>query len=221
MKYADLLKYKDAGDLKALMDALVLYISRIPKVDRPGGEIGRLLENAYSYRRRVDELSEAELTLLWRTVEHLLSELADINPDDVLEELHTVRSDPDTLEAGLYWLFPGSGGFIPCDDHRRFIHRHQSLFVERLGLDGWELMRSKHSSHVDPVALALAAGAIRCRIEVSEKHKKSFYQLCQKSLPWLKSKISSMPIMNNTLRVWDPARPYEGWKSGILFILKK
>ena len=220
MKYADLLTYKDAGDLEALMEALAVYIGKIPKVERPGGEIGRLIENVCSYRRKINDISDEEKNILWKSVEHLLEALAGIDPEEVLEEIHVIRN-PNALEAGLYWLFPGSGGFIPCDDHRRFVHRQQAFFVERLGLDGWELMRAKHSSTVDPVALALAAGAIRCRIETDGKHKKSFYQLCQKSLPWLKSKISSMPIMNNTLRVWDPAKPYSGWKSGIMFILKK
>jgi len=220
MKYADLLNYKDAGDLEALMEALAVYIARIPKVERPGGEIGRLIDNVYSYRRKIKDLSDEERSILWQSVEHLLEEVAGIDPEEVLEDVHTI-TNPDALEPGLYWLFPGSGGFVPCDDHRRFIHRHQSMFVERLGLDGWELMRAKHSAAVDPIALALAAGAVRCRIEVGDGHKKSFYQLCQRSLPWLKSKISSMPIMNNSVRVWDPARPYGGWRTGILFILKK
>ena len=220
MKYSDLLKHKDSGDLQALMDALVIYISRIPKVERPGGELGTLVHNVLSYRNQIDSLFEEEINILWKTVKYLLDELADIDPDDILDDLHTV-ANPNALESGLYWIFPGSGGFISCRDHKKFVNHHQSLFVERLGLDGWELMRAKHSSLIDPTALALAAGAIRCRIDAAGKRKKAYYQLCQESLSWLKSKIASMPIKRNTLRVWDPAKPFGGWKSGILFILKK
>lgn len=219
MKYADLLKYKDQGDLEAMMEALAVYIGRIPKVERPGGELGRLIDAVYSYRRKIDDISDEERNILWKSVDHLLEVVAGIDPDEVVEDVHTIVNF-DALDPGLYWLFPGSGGFVPCRDHRRFLNGHQSMFVEKLGIDGWELMRAKHSASVDPVAVALAAGAIRCRIEEG-KHKKAFYQLCQKSLPWLKSKVSSMPIMNSSVRVWDPVKPYEGWRSGILFVLKK
>jgi hypothetical protein len=53
MKYGDLLRMKDSGDLRSMLDALAVYWYAIPKVERsPYGKLKSMVDDVLSYRRK-------------------------------------------------------------------------------------------------------------------------------------------------------------------------
>jgi len=220
MKYSDLLTVRDRGDLQAMLDALAVYWLEIPKVERPGGEAGNLADDVLSYRRKLDEMPQDQVDLLWRSVKYLLEKLADIDPHAVVDEANA-KTPKRAVTNGKYWIFPSSGSFVECSDHLDFAMHNQQLFVDELGVDGWKFMRAKHSRGRQLMRLLLAAGAIAGEISGKAASKLARYQVCQISLPWLKAKVAKMPLKRSQVFVYDPAKEWSGPQTGIMFFLGK
>jgi hypothetical protein len=124
------------------------------------------------------------------------------------------------LDNGYHWIFPDLE-FVPCENPEQFILDNQGMFVDRLGIDGFKMMHARHSEGSEVMRIVIGSGAVLGYVFDRGGVKKVKYQCCQKSLPWLKSKIRKMAILRSIIRVYDPAKPYGGFNSGIMFIITK
>jgi hypothetical protein len=220
VKYSDLLKASDTGDLKLLIDSIAVFWLGIPKAERRSkSELADMVDSVVSFRRKLDGVSEEQQTALRRSVKHILRAVADLDPDDIVEESHVVRHGTP-LDDGMYWLF-SDGVYIACDDHYNFVVENQDTFIEILGLDAWKVMHARHRDGGELMRLMLSSGAVAVQIYDSGKKRKAKYQCCQCSLSWVKKKIAKMPMISSIVRVYDPAKPYDGFSSGIKFILHR
>jgi len=222
MKYQDLLRYRDAGDLKAMIDALYVYWHSKPKVNRRRDEIGEMMEDVLSYRRRLDKIPAEYVSILWRCVKFLVEEVADMDSVEIIDEVNKV-SNLDAITDGFYWVFPDNSGkqFYQCESFLDFMLENQQLFIDGLSIDPWKMMHTRHSSQDDLIGLALSSGAILTEIFHMNGRKRARFQCCQCSVPWLKKKIFKMPLVRSIIRVYDSAKPYKGFGDGIMFVLSK
>jgi len=219
VRYADLMLKRDKGDLAALLEGFAEFWKAIPKVERPSGSTATLANDVLSYRSKLDGLAPEELALLWRSVDWLLRDVAKLDPKSMVEEERVVR-DPNALVPGRYWILP-PGKFFPCDDHVAFAEERQNTFVDVLGLDGWQFLRAKHSGGNRLIPLLLEHGAAIAMIGKEAGMKVAGFQCSQVAVPWLKAKALRLPIPRVWVRVWTPGNAYNGWGSGLLFILKR
>jgi len=216
-----LLAYKDAGDLNALIEALWVFLHENDRRSKLPGTIQDLANNVLSYRNKVDDLIPEEVNLLWQSVTYLIDKLSGIDKESILESRHIQKGTPHSL-SGDYWVIPKVKGFIKCDDHLTYARENQELFCNGLGIDPWSFMHALHSGENKLMPMVLGAGAVRANFSTNEKGRRvGFFQTSQKSVPWIKSKIKRMPLRKAIIRVVDPLKPYNGWESGITFILKK
>lgn len=219
MKYSDLLRTADTGDLKLLLEAIAVFWRTVPKPERQGmGDLCELIDSTVAYRRRLDEVPEEQTSALRRSAEYILKEIAKVDPEKIIEEANVVRGG-DHFEDGLYWLFK-DGSYVKCDGHAEFVIDNQSVFLDRLGIDGWAMMRARHTGDGELMRLVLSSGAVAVQIFGGNK-RRAKYQCCQKSLGWVKRKIEKMPIASSIVRVYDPAKEYPGFDGGIKFILHR
>ena len=220
MKYLDLLKAVDDNDLRVALDHLAAYWSTIPKVERPAvSEISEFVDDVVSFRRKLESLSEEQKSALMRSVKHVVNDLGYLDLDSAIEKSHVVHHG-DHFEDGSYWLFE-DGAYVPCGDYQEFVLDNQEMFIERLGMDAWKTMRARHTGDGELMRLVISSGGVLVRIYRKGGIRHAKYQCCQKSLPWLKKKISRMPIVHSLIRVYDPSSEYSGFEDGIKFIIRK
>lgn len=220
MKYSDLLRASDTGDLKLLLDAIAVYWRKKPKADRQMmGDVGKVVDATVAFRRKLEDISPEQTSALRRSAEYILEKLAGMDPKKIIEEANIVHHG-DHFDDGLYWLFK-DGSYAPCQDHMQFVLDNQPMFIDRLELDGWQVMRARHASGGELMRLILSSGGAVAVQIFGEKKKKGKYQCCQKSFNWLKKKLSKMPMTSNIIRVYDPSKEYFGFNDGIKFILHR
>ncbi len=221
MKYSDLLKASGSGDLQVLIDSIAVFWLNMPKVERSAmTELSEMVDSAVSFRRKLKSLSPEQMSALRRTVEHILREVASMDPDEIINESHVVRHGTQ-LDDGMYWMFSG-GDYLRCDsDHLAFVLDNQPLFIDDLEIDAWKMMHARHGVKGELMRLVLSSGAVAIQIYNSGNRRRAKYQCCQCSLPWVKKKIKKMPMVSSIVRVYDPAKSYCGFDSGIKFILHR
>lgn len=218
MKFSDLLISRASGDLGVAIEALAEYWNSIPVPNRPKGDLGQLASDVLSYRRKLEDLPEEYKSTLWMGVSYLLEKLADADARKIVDDSKIVRNE-SALTPGRYWVVGGE--FNRCNgEFIDFVLENQELFTGKLGIDGWRIMRSRHSRVDDIVRLMLVSGAAIAVIGHRDGAKYARYQCCQKALPDLKRMSSSMAIKTSFFRIYDPSKPYEGLKSGILFVVR-
>jgi len=220
VKYPDLLRVCDTDDLRLIIDSIAVFWSKIPKVERKSRtELAGRVDEVVSFRRKLDKISDEQRSALMRAARQIVKDVVGLDPDEIIEESKVVRNGTP-LDDGMYWMFPG-GGYIPCEDHYGFVLDNQPMFIDRLGIDAWKFMNSRHSGGGELMRLVLSSGAVAIQIYGSGKKRCAKYQCCRNELPWLKRKISSMPMVSSIIRIYDPAKPYLGFDCGIKFILHK
>jgi hypothetical protein len=218
MKFADLLIIRDSGDLKLAMDALATYWNSLSPLERPKGDVCQMVSDVLSYRRRLDDLPKEYVSTLWAGVDYLLKRLNGVKAKDLVADSKVVRN-PEALTVGDYWVLDGE--FHRCDaSHEKFIVDNQPLFIDKLGLDAWQLMRARHSSMDGIIRLALMSGAALASIGKRDGVKYAKYQCCAVSIPELKRMATKMAIKTSIFRAYDPSKPYTGPSCGIMFVVK-
>jgi len=219
VKYSDLLRASDTGDLKLLLDAIAVYWRRIPKADRQTmGDLGKMIDSAVAFRRKLNDIPVEHTSAIRRSAEHILREVAKMEPDEIIEEAHVVHHGTN-FEDGMYWLFE-DGAYVKCGNHLQFVLDNQPMFIDRLGVDGWKMMHARHGGDGEIMRLVLSSGAIAVQI-FGGKKRKGKYQCCQKSFYWLKKKLAKMPMLSNIIRIYDPSKAYPGFDGGIKIILHR
>jgi hypothetical protein len=218
VKYADLLICRDSGDLKLMMDALATYWYSIPVPERPKGDVGQLASDLLSYHRRLDDLPKEYITTIWAGVRYLLDKLEVVDARKLVEESKIVKN-PQALTPGKYWVIDGE--FHRCENGwKDYVLENQDVFSEKLGVDGWRFLRAKHSVVDDLLRLILVSGAAMSEVGMSNKMKYVKYQCCNDLIPMLKGMAGKMAAKTSFFRIYDPSKPYEGFNTGISFVLR-
>lgn len=215
-----LLLPKAREDLQRLVEDLYIKVvtedkmGSLPPVQRD------LLQNLISYRKKLDELNQEQINLLWESAAKLVSDIFDKDTDTVIDE-SKAEDRPEFLD-GPYWIFPKSGRYIKCEqDHFRKASEKISDFGEELGLDAWDLQKALHSGDKALLPLLLKAGAILAWFTQQGKIKTARYQLCNCSVPWLRQQMGKSPIWQHSVYVYDPRHKYGGDRTGIFFKFRR
>ena len=221
MNVGSLLRYREAGDLEALIEALWVFVNQCDRMSKLTSDLRNMVDNVVSWKGKTEDLIEAERSLLWESTTYLVKTMMGIDSTDITEELHVVRNQEEPLQ-GNYWIVPSIHGFVKCDEHHKFAMENKDLFCGSLPIDDWGYVHAIHSGEGELLPMILKAGGVRANFSRNDIGRRvGFFQTCQKSLPWLKGKISRMPLLKATIKVYDPAKKYVGWESGIMFVLKK
>jgi hypothetical protein len=206
--------------LRLIIDSIAVFWAGIPKVERKSRtELADRVDSIVSFRRKLDGVPEEQKSALMRVAREIVKDVVGLDPDEIIDESKVVRHGTP-LDDGFYWMFKG-GGYIPCEDHYGFVLDNQPMFIDRLGIDAWKFMNSRHSGGGELMRLVLSSGAVAIQIYGSGKKRCAKYQCCRSELPWVKKKILKMPMISSIVRIYDPAKLYEGFDCGIKFILHK
>jgi hypothetical protein len=226
MNIADLLRYKDPQDLDKLIETLAVCIGQNEmygneKLGQLPGSLKGIATSVLSYRTKLDSMTPEEINLVWQSASYLVKELTGISAKEIDGESKVIKNRSHSLD-GNYWILPGIKGFIKCDNHCDYLQDNWDFFCNSLEIDGWDFFHAMHSNQKRLMPKVIGAGAIRAHFTKGPNNRRvGFFQTSQASLPWLKSKINSMPLLKAVVKIIDPHKPYEDWKSGILFVLKK
>jgi len=211
---------KTKEDLQKLIEDLYIKVvleekmGQLPPIQR------EMLGNLISFRKKLDDLSQEQLNILWETAAQLVRDIFDKTPETVIDE-QKAEDRPDFLD-GAYWVFPKSGRFMKCEkSHYDQAVEKISDFGQELGLDAWDLQRAIHSGDKVLMPLLLKAGAIIANYKRNRSVKNARFQLCNCSVPWLRKKMSSSPIWSNEVYVYDPRHDYCGDTTGLFFRFRR
>ena len=219
-KFHRVLNKKSPDDLRAIIEELIFLSEEKGGIHTFDKTTQKMLRNVISYHRKLDEIAEEDINLIWETASHLLKKIGGKKPADLIEEKK--KEDRPPYLMGCYWIFPKGSRFIVCDDHREYAKKNPELFIEGLGIDAWSFTRESLSGQPTLLPLIFAAGGIRAEFYKEGNKKTARFQLAQCSLPWLKNKVVKMPILHSYFNVLDPHKPYTGkWSQGISFVFKR
>lgn len=216
-------KDKDPEDLSILIKKLLITVEKSGGLDSFDKINKELLKNIFSYNRKIRELSQQEINLLWESVSHLINEILKKKTDDVLDfEKRSKQIQKEKPLLGKYWIFPiDKGVYIKCDDHISFCKNNSEIFIDKLKLDKMDFIKAINSSGDRYVALSLMAGAIIGNFIYDGERKVGKFQLCQRSLPWLKNILLNMPIIKSHIRIVALKDEYNGESDGIYFLYRR
>ena len=216
-----LLKQKNRKSLKIIIEKLALHTEKNGGIDSFEDEIKKNLQNILSFHYKVDELTDEQINLIWEGGAYLFrklitdSDLSDFIEDKKSEE----KKEKKDLLWGKYWIFP-DGTYNKCADHRDFLRDNSDIFINKLGVNGLDLLHSLVSNKKCPLSLCLSFGAIIANFEKEKEKKVGRFSLCQCSLPWLKGKLKKMSVFKNYIRILSPDSIYSE-DEGIFFIYKR
>ena len=190
--------------LSAMIDSLRVFFadheSQFGKAEK------RIVDN-FPTKSRIDEMSEAEQDVVYRSVRHLWKEMSGKEP-----EFESVGSEDKHLD-GAYWMLPG-GVLVSGFNHFMAARDNRMLVCSMLDINPLVFEKLISSKDVNGViGLVIARGGVRVLIS-RDKHE-VVMQTNESSWPWVKGKLEKMYHKNKFAKVVDLKQPYEGWKSGI------
>jgi hypothetical protein len=217
-----LVKDKSGSDLKVLIEQLIVHLEKcgglnsFDKIDR------QLLENVTSYYKKLDELSQQEINIIWETASKLVKDLLKTRDVDLIDKINRDNEvENKNLLYGKYWIFPKNIKYISCDDHVKFARENEKLFTEDLGVNSYDYLHAINSGEMNVIPLIFSAGGIMADFLMEDGKKVARFQLAQCSLSWLKSRLMNMPIFKSHIRVLNPHDSYKDEKDGIYFVFRR
>lgn len=218
-----LLVEKSREDLKTVIEQLLLYVGEVGGLDQIDKMNRTLLKNVFSFYKRMGDMNQQEINIVWESASELAKTLLKKKADDVVEKAKSIaKVDNDRLLYGKYWIFPGKPPrYINCTDHIDYAIHNGRDFIEGLGVDAYDYLHAVNSGRMNIMPLILSAGGILADFVMEGKMKVGRFQLAQRSLPWLKSILNKMPIYKNHVRIVDPTEKYVGPQTGIYFAFRR
>lgn len=217
-----IIKNKSASDLKILLESLIVHIEKSHGIDSLEKGIKTHLSNVLSYYKKIDELSQEEINVIWETANFLVDKILNKKSEELIEkEKSDKRVDDGNLLYGKYWVFPKTGKFVKCDDHLQFARDNGDVFVKNLGVDAYDFFHAVNSGEKRVLPIIFAAGGIMANFVMESRKKVARFQLAQCSMPWLKRKIMKMPMQRCHVRVLNPHEDYVDEKTGIYFLFRR
>jgi hypothetical protein len=217
-----LIQNKDKKELAILLEELVSCVEKSGGLRSFSAVDRQLIENLFSFYKRISELTHEEVNLVWETAKMVVEKLTGKDHDTLIDEKRSDdhKEDVNALE-GKYWILPDRHKYLKCDDHVLFAKSNQQEFVDGLGLDTSDFIHALSSGETDVIPLILAAGGIMAVFSKEHDQKVASFRLCQCSVQWLKSKLSSMPIFKSYIHMLDPHAKYSDDTVGIQFIYRR
>jgi hypothetical protein len=217
---------KEKEDLKILIEKLFSYVEKIGGLDHFEKIDKNCLDNIFSYYKKLDDIGQEEINILWESADHFLRKLLNRKSSDVID---TQKRDDEVEEKkllyGKYWILPSKNGkkrkYVKCDDHVKFCRDNGELFIDSLAIDAFDFLHAVHSGEMNIIPMVLAAGGIMGEFIIENGKKVGRFQLSQCSIPWLKQKLVKMPIFKSHLRIFDPHEEYKSDKDGTYFVFRR
>lgn len=172
----------------------------------------RVVESLPAKAYILNEMDQAELDVLYRSIRHLWVGISGEDP-----ELSSSNQDAKNLD-GSYWFLPG-GVMVAGYNHFTAAKNHKSMICAILDINPivFEQLLSRQNSD-DVIALLLARGGVRTLI--NRDRNEVVMQTNEESWPWVKGKLEKMYHKNKIAKVIDLSQPYEGWESGVTIRVK-
>lgn len=217
-----LVKDKKRSDLKLLIEKLLIHVEESEGMSRCSPVDSQLLHNLFSFYRRINDLTQEEVNIVWETAKMMITKILGEDADDLVEkEKEEKRKENRRIFGGKYWIFPDSHRYVPCDDHFDYALKNQQEFIDNLGINTMDYVHAICREGLDIMPLIMGAGGIMAEFFHEGEKKVARFVLCQCSVPWLKARLMSMPVMKSYLRIIDPTQPYSDGKSGVSLIYRR
>lgn len=217
-----LIKNKEKEDLKLLLERLVAHVDDHGGLRSFNAVDRQMLENLFSFYKRLRDLTQEEVNLVWETAQMMVKQELGKKSEDVIDDSKAKeKKDKLKILGGKYWILPAKSQYIPCDDYAEFVKANSQTFIEGLGLDTMDFVHALSAGNFNVMSLALAAGGIMAEFFQENGQKTASFKLCQCSLPWLKSKLIKMPIFKSYIHMLNPDTPYSEDNLGIQFIYRR
>jgi hypothetical protein len=198
-------KTPSAETVAAMADSIRIFHQ--DNKDTFSSEEKKIVENLPSKTYIINEMSQAQLDLLYRSIKHLWMTASGENPD-----LSISNDDAINLD-GVYWMLPG-GILISGYNHFTAAKNHKAMICSLLDINPivFEQMLSRQNTS-DVIALIVTRGGIRTLID--RQKSEVIMQTNEESWPWVKEKLEKMYHKNKIAKVIDLSVPYIGWESGV------
>ncbi len=122
-----LIREKDRDALKLLIEKLFVHVSDRGGLTKFAPVDKQLLENLFSFYRRIKELTQEEVNIVWETAKMMIEQELGDDADDVVDEEKRTRSKAEKkVLLGNYWIFPGQPGTTRQRNPRRSGNRTRS-----------------------------------------------------------------------------------------------
>lgn len=214
---------KSRTDLMTIIEQLLLHVAEVGGLDKIDKVYRSLLQNVFSFYKRIGDINQEEVNIVWESAKELSNVLLKKKPEDIVDSVNrSNRIDKDRLLYGKYWIFPGdSPKYIKCEDHIEYAINNGRDFIDGLGIDAYDYLHAVNSGKMNVLPLILSAGGILANFVMEGKKKVGRFQLAQTSLPWLKGVLNKMPIYKSHVRIVDPTEEYNGPQTGIYFAFRR
>lgn len=199
-------------DLVHLIDSILLHYnkneSEVPK------KLKKAIESLPSKYIVEDKMSEVEVEMLHKIVQNIWKEITGQNIDNI--KLEHVDENKEIL-SGNYWMLPGGmllGGF----NHFSVAKKHKGMFCSILDLDAWAFEKFIASDPQRLIYYVISKGGIRMNVD-----KENSIVICQTnedSFSWTRNKLLKMYHKTKIIKIIDLKVKYNGWKSGIIMVIK-
>jgi hypothetical protein len=209
---AQIVKEKDyppVEDIAVYVESLKLYLKDGVVKDK---ELVRLIENLPSPINISKRLSNEEVKVIFQTVGYLWSK---ITGHSIIED-SKIESKKETL-CGNYWIIK-KGIILEGVNHYSIIKQNLELFRSLLNINAFALHEKLSSRPDELIKLAIDHGGVRLFISKDKR----FYAQCTDTTygEWAKNKIRKYDFNKKIVKVIDSSRPYKGWKSGLVVVLR-
>ena len=217
-----LIKDKKKSDLKLLLERLVAHVQDNGGLRSFNAVDRQMLENLFSFYKRLGDLAQEEVNLVWETAQMMVKQELGKEPSELVDEDITNKKKDDlNILDGRYWILPYKSQYLSCEDYAEFVKKNSQIFIDGLGLDTTDFVHALSAGNFNVMSLALSSGGIMAEFFKEKGQKTASFKLCQCSLPWLKSRLVKMPIFKSYIHMLNPDTPYSEDNLGIQFVYKR
>jgi hypothetical protein len=214
---------KSRDELRILIEKLLLHVAEVGGLSKVDKMNKMLLENVFSFYKRMNDINQEEVNVIWESASELVQNLLKKKAADIVDKSKSDdKVDKDRLLYGKYWIFPGkTPKYIKCENHVEYARQNGRDFIDGLGVDAYDYLHAINSGEKNIMPLILSAGGILAEFVMEGRLKVGRFQLTQVSLPWLKQTLNKMPIFRSHVRIVDPTEKYTGPQMGIYFSFRR